>query len=67
MSDSPVPDWSVTTFDGNRMRQHREFQALPFREKVRRLEEMAETAARVRAAALRAPAEQATPDANGAG
>jgi len=30
-------DWSVTTFAGNRRRQHEEFLALSFREKVVRL------------------------------
>lgn len=35
-------DWSVATFDGNRMRQLREIQALPLSEKLARVEEMAE-------------------------
>jgi hypothetical protein len=38
-------DWSSTSWEGNRLRQHREFLALPFREKLRRLEQMAEVAA----------------------
>lgn len=38
-------DWSETSWDGNRLRQHKEFLALPFREKLRRLEQMAEVAA----------------------
>ena len=33
-------DWSVTTFEGNRRRQHEEFHARPFREKLAALEEM---------------------------
>lgn len=37
-------DWSASTWEGNRLRQHREFLALPFREKLRRLEELAEVA-----------------------
>ncbi len=37
-------DWSVTTFEGNRRRQHKEFLALPLREKLERLEQMAEVA-----------------------
>lgn len=35
-------DWSQTTFEGNRKRQHLEFLALPFREKLERIEEMNE-------------------------
>ena len=38
-------DWTLTTFDGNRRRQHREFRALPLREKLLRIEEMGEVAA----------------------
>jgi hypothetical protein len=37
-------DWSLTTWDGNRRRQHQEFLALPFRRKLEILEEMAEVA-----------------------
>ena len=33
-------DWSVTTFEGNRRRQHEEFRALSFREKLMRIEQM---------------------------
>jgi hypothetical protein len=40
-------DWSLTTWEGNRLRQHREFLALPFREKMRWLEELARTAERL--------------------
>ncbi len=29
-------DWSLTTFDGLRLHQHRQFKALPFREKLER-------------------------------
>ena len=42
MSDSI--DWSLTTFEGNRLRQHREFMALPFREKMIRMEQASEVA-----------------------
>lgn len=35
-------DWSVTTFEGNRMQQHRAFQALSFREKIEAIEKMGE-------------------------
>ena len=43
MPESPDDniDWELTTFEGNRRRQHLEFLALPFREKVRRLEDFA--------------------------
>jgi len=33
-------DWSLTTRKGSRLRQHREFLALPFRRKMELLEEM---------------------------
>jgi len=42
-------DWSLTSFDGNRRRQHLEFRALPFREKLRRIELMEEVVARLTA------------------
>ena len=52
-SVDPMPDgaidWSLATFDGVRAIQHREFAALSFREKLIRLEQMAEIAARLRA------------------
>jgi len=38
-------DWGATSWEGNRLRQHREYLALPFREKLRRLEQLAEVAA----------------------
>ncbi|MGH2570884.1 MAG: hypothetical protein ACRDGR_06640 [bacterium] len=38
-------DWSVTTWEGNRRRQHREFQALSFREKMEVIEQMGEVEA----------------------
>ena len=47
MSD-PLPDdidWSLTTFEGNRRRQHEEFRALSFREKLAALEDMDEVVA----------------------
>jgi len=37
-------DWGATSWEGNRLRQNREYLALPFREKMRRLEQMAEVA-----------------------
>lgn len=40
-----VDSWDETTWEGLRQRQQREYAALPFREKIRRLEEMAEVAA----------------------
>jgi hypothetical protein len=33
-------DWSLTTFEGNRRRQHEEFRALPFREKLKVIEQL---------------------------
>jgi hypothetical protein len=35
-------DWTLTTFDGNRIRQHREFMALSFREKMLVIEQLSE-------------------------
>jgi hypothetical protein len=35
-------DWRLTTFEGNRRRQHEEFRALPLSEKLARVEEMAD-------------------------
>ena len=41
-------DWSLATFEGVRLAQEREFLALSFREKLLRLEQMTEVAARLR-------------------
>ena len=38
-------DWTLATWEGSRRRQHLEFLALPFREKVAAVEEMADLAA----------------------
>ena len=38
------PDWSLATWEGNRRRQHQDFRALPFREKLKVLEELGEVA-----------------------
>ena len=38
-------DWSLTTFEGNRRRQHLEFLQLPFREKLLVIERLGEVAA----------------------
>jgi hypothetical protein len=35
-------DWSLTTWKGSRLRQHREYLALPFRRKLELIEEMCE-------------------------
>jgi hypothetical protein len=43
-TDSSV-DWSLVTHEGVRLHQHRQFLALPFIEKLKRLEEMCEVAA----------------------
>jgi hypothetical protein len=37
--------WAEATFEGNRLRQHREFMALSFREKMIRVEQLGEVAA----------------------
>jgi hypothetical protein len=37
-------DWSLVTHDGLRLHRHRQFLALPFMEKLKRLEEMCEVA-----------------------
>ena len=41
-------DWTLATFDGVRRAQEREFLALSFREKLLRLEQMSDVAARLR-------------------
>jgi hypothetical protein len=41
---SEADAWDDATWEGNRLRQHREFHALPFREKLLRLEQLAATA-----------------------
>lgn len=41
-------DWALATFDGVRRAQEREFLALSFREKLLRLEQMSDVAARLR-------------------
>jgi len=44
----PEPvDWSLASFDGNRRARHAAFAALSFREKLERLEQMAEVARRL--------------------
>jgi hypothetical protein len=37
-------DWSLTTWKGSRLQQHREFYALPFRRKLEVIEEMGDLA-----------------------
>lgn len=37
-------DWDASSWAGNRRRQHREFRALPFREKVAVIERLGEVA-----------------------
>lgn len=42
----PEPiDWSLATWEGSRRQQHREFFALPFREKLAVIEQLGQTAA----------------------
>jgi hypothetical protein len=46
MSNMPEEiDWSLTTFEGNRLRQQRDFLALPVRRKLEIIEQMGEVAA----------------------
>ncbi len=57
-------DWSLTTYAGNRRRQHAEFRALSFREKLMRIEQMEAVAqyfAARRAAANNPAREKAKP------
>jgi len=53
-------DWSLTTRKGSRLRQHREFLALPFRRKMELLEEMCERAGRL--GATREKQDKISPD-----
>jgi len=46
-------DWSLTTWEGSRRQQHREFLVLSFREKLAVLEDFAEVAQRLRGVGLR--------------
>lgn len=51
-------DWSLTTHEGNRRRQHEEFRARPFREKLEAIEasgELVKFFAARRAKRLQAP------------
>ncbi|HEX9783094.1 MAG TPA: hypothetical protein VGA56_10260 [Opitutaceae bacterium] len=41
--DDPI-DWSLTTWKGSRLQQHREFHSLPFARKLELIEQMSETA-----------------------
>lgn len=41
-SDDPI-DWSVTTWKGSRLQQHRAFYALPFARKLEIVEELSAT------------------------
>ena len=43
MADDAV--WRLGTWDGNRRRQHEEFRALPLREKIAVIEQLAEVTA----------------------
>ena len=38
--EEPDIDWSLTTWKGSRLQQHREFHALPFRRKLEVIEEL---------------------------
>ena len=45
MTEHESPDWRLGTFQGLRQSQHEAFRKFSFREKVKRLEEMAQVAA----------------------
>ncbi|CAG0965835.1 hypothetical protein PHYC_00978 [Phycisphaerales bacterium] len=57
-------DWSLTTFEGLRRKQQEEFAALPFSEKLARIEEMNEVAEMFETARAKRAADEA---ANAAG
>lgn len=42
---SDATDWSAASWEGHRRRQHQEFLALPFREKLAIIEQMGEVVA----------------------
>ena len=67
---SEAPDWSLATWEGNRRRQHLDFQALSFREKLQVIENLGEVtdffAQRARARAARARETTSPHDANAA-
>lgn len=42
---SPNINWTITTFEGNRHKQHEAFLALPFREKIKAIESLGEVTA----------------------
>lgn len=54
-NDDNKIDWSLTTWKGNRLRQHREFQSLPFRRKLEVIEELGDLAQRFQNAAENSP------------
>ena len=56
-------DWELTTFEGNRRRQHQEFQRLPFREKLAMIEQMTAVVEHFAAAAAKRRAAQQPTDA----
>ena len=49
-------DWSVTTFEGNRLRQHQEFMRLSFRDKLLVIERLCELTPRFESARRRGKA-----------
>lgn len=55
-SDESNIDWSLTTWKGSRLRQHREFLSLPFRRKLEVIEELANLARSFQDAAEPPPA-----------
>ena len=61
MTDPDI-DWSITTWEGNRLHQHREFYALPFRRKLEIIEGLCEVATAFSSRANQAPGELPTRD-----
>ena len=54
-------DWSLTTWEGNRRRQHAEFRSLPFREKLLVLEQLEEVSNAVSRRTIVAARDRAAP------
>jgi hypothetical protein len=60
-ADDPI-DWSLTTWKGSRLQQHRDFHALSFARKLELIEQMSETAAFFSPPALPGPADAVRED-----
>lgn len=58
-------DWSLTTFEGNRLRQHQEFMRLSFREKLFAIQRLGEVAQMFRSGSGREAVPSTTPTPSG--